>query len=254
MAPTVFHTLRPFRNLFETGVPVLMYHKLGPRPRGVRLKGLYVSTRSFHRHLKELQEAGFRATSLDEINATKGNSEKRIVITFDDGFRNVLEHSIVALHETGFRAIQFIVADRIGAENEWDQPAGEVTEPLMDASEIREWLAAGNEIGSHSLTHPRLTRLSVRDAREQIESSRKKLQDLFQVPVNHFCYPYGEWSGTIADLVAQAGYKTAVTTEFGVNDQSTFPLGLKRITARYPSRSLKALRQRLSNFSSLEGV
>jgi peptidoglycan/xylan/chitin deacetylase (PgdA/CDA1 family) len=96
-------------------------------------------------------------------------------------------------------------------------------------------LAAGHQIGSHTLTHPHLTQLPIGRAREEITSSRKKLEDLFQRPVDHFCYPYGDWKPAVRDLVAEAGYRTATTVDFGVNPPGADALGLKRVTARYAS-------------------
>jgi peptidoglycan/xylan/chitin deacetylase (PgdA/CDA1 family) len=116
---------------------------------------------------------------------------------------------------------------------------------LMDAAQVRDWLAAGHAIGSHSLTHARLTRLTVRDAREEIFASRKKLEDTFGVTVEHFCYPYGDWSEAVRDLVIEAGYRTACTTEFGVNTPATPPYALRRITVRRPTRTFRTLKDRL---------
>jgi peptidoglycan/xylan/chitin deacetylase (PgdA/CDA1 family) len=109
---------------------------------------------------------------------------------------------------------------------------------------VRLWLAAGHQIGSHTLTHPWLTRLSGPEAREQIVSSKKALEDFFGLPIRHFCYPYGDWDATVRDLVAEAGYETACTTQAGVNTPGTDRFALKRFTARYPSRNLKALWRR----------
>jgi len=108
---------------------------------------------------------------------------------------------------------------------------------------VREWISAGHEIGSHSLTHPFLTRLTVEKAREEISASKKKLEDLFGKPIEHFCYPYGDWNETVRDLAQEAGYKTACTTDTGINGAEDSPFTLKRFTARYPSRNLKALCQ-----------
>ena len=116
----------------------------------------------------------------------------------------------------------------------------------MDEAQIREWLAAGHEIGSHTLTHPFLTRISPQRAREEISASKKKLEDRFGRPVRHFCYPYGDWNPAVRDLVMAAGYETACTTEFGVNTGATPPFELKRILARYQSISFKALKERLT--------
>src|ERR1051325_3683488 len=56
--PSHYSSLGPFRDLFEQGNPILTYHKLGPRPRRVRVKGLYVSAALFDRQLAELRAAG----------------------------------------------------------------------------------------------------------------------------------------------------------------------------------------------------
>ena len=244
--PAYYHSLEPFRELFETGLPVLTYHKLGPRPNRAQLKGLYVSEQLFARQLAELSRAGFRTLPLTAALLAEAARRPRIGITFDDGFCNALRHGLETLARHQFHAIEFLVADKLGGSNEWEQRDGEAREPLMGVAEVREWLAAGHEIGSHSLTHPYLTRLPRTQAREEIAASRKKLQDLFGRSVEHFCYPYGDWNETVRDLVQEAGYKTACTTEFGINTAETPTLALKRITARYPSRNLKAIWSRLS--------
>jgi peptidoglycan/xylan/chitin deacetylase (PgdA/CDA1 family) len=232
--PRTYHRLRPFRPLFEGGLPILCYHKLGPRPRGVRLGGLYVSERLFARQLAELEAAGFVTPSLDSA-CDSPSPARAILLTFDDGFRNVLRYGLPLLARHRFRAVQFIVADLIGKSNEWEQAQGEVPEPLMDHAEIREWLAAGHEIGSHSCTHPHLSRIPLPQAREEITASKKKLEDLFGRPVEHFCYPYGDRNDAVVDLVREAGYRTACTMDFGVNTVATSPLALRRILARHPS-------------------
>jgi len=237
--PAYYSRLAPFEPLFATGAPILTYHKLGPRPRHARLKGLYVSQRLFARQMAELAEAGFTTPSLTDLFAAGGPSARAIGLTFDDGFRNVLTFGLEPLARHRFRAIQFLVAGLLGRTNEWDRPIGERMEPLMDASEVREWLAAGHAIGSHTLKHPRLTELSAAAAREEIIASKKRLEDTFGIAIEHFCYPYGDWNEAVRDLVAEAGYRTACTTEFGVNAADANRLALRRITARYPSRNLK---------------
>ena len=220
-------------------MPILTYHKLGPRPRAARLKGLYVSQSLFEQQLRELQHEKFQTASLDSFSSVEPGN--RVVITFDDGFANVLTCGLEPLRLCGFRAIQFIVGDCIGRQNSWDLAAGEASEPLMDKSQIRQWLAAGHEIGSHSMTHPFLSRIPIAQAREEISASKKILEDQFGTPIRHFCYPYGDWNRALADEVKAAGYATACTTEFGVNLPSDSPFSLKRLTARYRSRTLRNL-------------
>ncbi len=241
--PTHYTSLTPFCELFEQGNPILAYHKVGPRPRGVRLKGLYLSPKLFAAQLAELRSAGFRSGSLQDCSGPL--KPRQIVLTFDDGYANVLRNAVHALAQTQFKATQFLPVNFLGKSNEWDVVLGEASEPIMDCAQVRDWLAAGHDIGSHTLTHPSLTRLAPEQAREEIFASKKKLEDLFSRAIEHFCYPYGDWNLAVRDWVREAGYCTATTTEFGVNRPETSPFELKRITARYPTRSLKGLLKRI---------
>ena len=233
--PEYYSSLAPFEEAFMTGQPILTYHHVGPRPRGARIKGLYVSPKLFARQMSELKAVGFSTPPFARVMDGGANATRQVFLTFDDGFRDVFEHGLPALQAQGFRAVLFLVADLIGRTNEWRQPTGDLVEPLMDESQVRDWLAAGHEIGSHTLTHPRLTQTPLAEAREQIIASKKKLEDVFDVAIQHFCYPYGDWNAPVRDLVREACYRTACTTDFGVNNSATPPLALKRFMARYAS-------------------
>ncbi len=232
------------RKLFRTGLPIFTYHSIAHPPAAARDPFLYVPPERFAEQLALLAQHGFTSGTLDDI-ATAANPGKKVILSFDDGYRNVLDNALEILTRHRFRAIQFIVADLIGGRNEWDVVNGDVPEPLMDAAQIRAWLQAGHEIGSHSLTHRNLAKLKPADAREQIFASKKKLEDLFGVPIRHFCYPHGKWTPAVRDLVREAGYATACTTEFGVNTSATPRYELKRIFTLSQSEMLKKARHRL---------
>jgi peptidoglycan/xylan/chitin deacetylase (PgdA/CDA1 family) len=189
--------------------------------------------------MTELRSAGFSTPDYDSITALQTNSAKPIYLTFDDGFVDVWKFAMPALQAEKFVGIQFLVSGLIGKTNEWQQRHGDVVEPLMDDAQIRDWLASGNRIGSHTVSHPHLTQISPDSAREEICTSKKALEDRFGVPIEHFCYPYGDWNEAVRDVVVHAGYKTACTTESGINTANVSPFSLKRFTARYASRKLK---------------
>jgi peptidoglycan/xylan/chitin deacetylase (PgdA/CDA1 family) len=240
-----YSSLAPFRGVFRTGTPILTYHHVGPRRRGARLKGLYVSRKLFARQLAELDSAQFSTALFETITVGNAHPGSRIFLTFDDGFRDVFENALPVLSKYRFQAILFLVSDLLGKTNEWQQRAGDIVEPLMNDAQVKDWLAAGQQIGAHTKTHPRLTQIPLEEAREEITASKKSLEDRFGFPIKHFCYPYGDWNEPIRDLVSAAGYQTACTTISGVNVPETSPFEFKRFTARYPSRNLKALWTRL---------
>jgi peptidoglycan/xylan/chitin deacetylase (PgdA/CDA1 family) len=207
--PDHYCQLAPFAAAFRQGTPALLYHRLGRGPMFTRQRGLTLPTRVFARQLAELKSAGFKSTD--------------IWLTFDDGDASTLA-ALEPLRDHGYQAIQFLVADRIGKTNDWDNTGA----PLMNESQVREWLASGHAIGSHSMTHAQLTSVTPEVAREEIHASRKRLEDLFGVPVEAFAYPWGGWNQRLADEVASAGYRRAFTVDRGVNDASVDPFTLRR--------------------------
>ena len=211
--------LAPFAGAFRQGTPALLYHRLGRGPLFTRQRGLTLPVRVFARQLAELQAAGFHSATPNDAPGTPG----RIWLTFDDGDASALA-AIEPLRAYGFRATQFLVAGRIGGVNDWDRTGA----PLMTEAQVRTWLAAGHTIGSHSMTHARLTSLSPAAAREEIHASRRRLEDLFGVAVQMFAYPWGEWNARLAGEVAAAGYRAAFTISPGVNGPAMEAFALHR--------------------------
>jgi peptidoglycan/xylan/chitin deacetylase (PgdA/CDA1 family) len=73
-------------------------------------------------------------------------------------------------------------------------------------------LALRHEIGAHTLTHPDLTQLSRAPKKNEIEGSKKWLEDVTGEPVAMFCYPFGRFDAEAKEIVARAGYEGARTT------------------------------------------
>ena len=135
------------RRLCTRGVPVLSYHKIAPPPPGTSDPFLYLSPSRFDGQLAALRHYGYTSVPLTEVLTAGSSPARKAIITFDDGCGNVLAHGLAPLARHQFHAIQFLVADCLGRTNEWDVAKGDVPERLMDAAQVREWLAAGHEIG-----------------------------------------------------------------------------------------------------------
>ena len=234
--PDYYSELSPFKKHFKEGHPILCYHKIAPPPAKARIKGLYLDPKLFFSQMNEISQAALISTLPNGATSSMGSS---ITITFDDGFTNNLTAAAPLMQQAGIRAINYLVADRIGQTSDWEAGEGGEADPLMNESQIRDWLAAGHWIGAHTCTHPRLSRLSRDRAREEITAGRKKLEDRFGISVEHFAYPYGDYDDSTVELVREAGFKTACTMHRGINLTKTPTLELKRWTARYPSRTLK---------------
>ena len=215
------------------GIPVLMYHKVGDPPPGSTLKKLWVSKDQLRWQMGALRRWGYQPVTLR--HALRGPlPEKPVVITFDDGYKNNLDQGLPVLREFGFPAVIFIVVNAVGRDNFWHDPKNEVRIPMLSWDEVRTLRDAGWEIGSHTLTHPRLLRLSPEEARRELEESRKRLGDQLGEPPVSFAHPYGNGADDIPlrRLVEEAGYRAACSVHQGLADIKKAPLCLNRIFVR----------------------
>jgi peptidoglycan/xylan/chitin deacetylase (PgdA/CDA1 family) len=213
-------------------IPILMYHQVGvPAPHGTPYRGLTVPTDSFRRQMAWMRRLGYRGLAMrDLMPYLRGERRGKVFgITFDDGFRNVHRNAMPVLADMGFTATNYFVARHFGGSNFWDQAAGVPASPLMTVDEMREWAAAGNEVGSHTLDHVHLPRLDADEARRQMAGSRQELEDALGGPVTAFCYPYGEFTDALMSMAREAGYDNATLTRRALANAKDDPMGLPRV-------------------------
>jgi CelD/BcsL family acetyltransferase involved in cellulose biosynthesis/peptidoglycan/xylan/chitin deacetylase (PgdA/CDA1 family) len=87
--------------------------------------------------------------------------------------------------------------------------------------------------GAHTVTHPVLSKISQPQLKREIAGSKKTIENRLQQPVLHFAYPFGQVQDFNAEAklaVQDAGFKTAVTTIWGLNDPDDDPFEFKRFT------------------------
>jgi peptidoglycan/xylan/chitin deacetylase (PgdA/CDA1 family) len=201
-------------------------------PRSV-VKGHYVHPRAFQRQMETLVRLGYKAVALKDLFRKDVElPAKPVVITFDDGYRNFYSNALPALERTGNTSTVFLVANLIGKTNEWDEKRGDVQEPLMSLSEIREAASKGTDFGSHTLDHADLSAVESDEAWRQIADSKAVLQKVLGTEVGTFCYPYGRKTPEVQAMVRRAGYSLACSTEKGMNTADTDRTALRRINVR----------------------
>ena len=170
--------------------------------------------------------------------------DNAVAVTFDDGFAATFEHGTPILTQYRIPATMFIVADRIGQDNDWMHRRGMPQRSLMDTEQIREMHAADITIGSHTLTHPRLPECRPEEMSREIAESKARLEDILSHPVEHFAYPYGLYNDMAHAQVEQAGYHSACSTRSGFNNTETDRYELRRIEV-FGSDRLWNLKQKL---------
>ncbi len=95
--------------------------------------------------------------------------------------------------------------------------------------QAREMARGGIEIGSHTVSHPILPHVDAGRLSYELRQSRQRLEQMLDREITLFCYPNGDYDARVHDAVARAGYRLAVTIEWGLNDRGTDPLALRRI-------------------------
>jgi CelD/BcsL family acetyltransferase involved in cellulose biosynthesis/peptidoglycan/xylan/chitin deacetylase (PgdA/CDA1 family) len=104
---------------------------------------------------------------------------------------------------------------------------------MLRWEEIRQMRKQGISFGAHTVTHPVLSKISGSALKREIDGSKKVIETRLQTPVSHFAYPFGQardFSPQAKNAIREAGFKTAVTTIWGLNEPGDDPLELKRFT------------------------
>jgi peptidoglycan/xylan/chitin deacetylase (PgdA/CDA1 family) len=197
-------------------VPILMYHVLGQPISGAPYPELFVPRAEFRKQMDWLDQKGYQAVTLDEVErAWYGGGTlpaKPIVISFDDGYRPQYTFAFPQLRRHGWPGMLDLKAE--GSD--------------LYTHEVRQMVAAGWELASHTINHLDLTTLGASDLRHELAGSRAILRRTYHVPVNDFCYPSGAYDDTVIAAVKAAGYRAATTTDPGLAVKSE-PYTLKRV-------------------------
>lgn len=185
---------------------ILMYHAVADASYDPNL--LSVSPRQFAGQMSWLARHRLRGVAVGTLIAAlrAGRGRGLVGITFDDGYASVLENAVPELLSRGFTATVFVVADRIGGSNDWDEGT---PWPLLSRSQVGELAAAGLEIGSHSATHARLAGATAGQLKAELNGSRESLSRLADAEVRGFAYPYGDMDAAARRAVRDAGYDYA---------------------------------------------
>ena len=187
-----------------------VYHHVLANPKGPPL--LVLSIAEFRAQLAYLAAQGYQAVTLRRVyDAWTGEGKlppKPVVLTFDDGYADQVRNAAPALRAYDWPAELGLVSSALylGA----NAPATSLTPDM-----VRGLLDDGWGLESHSVSHADLTRLHGAKLRRQLRESRRRLEQLFNVRVDFFCYPGGIYTRRVKLAVRHAGYLAATGTRYG---------------------------------------
>jgi len=193
---------------------ILGYHKIGPAPDGWET-WFYVPQATFVGHLAYLKEDGWQvldaAAFLRGLAEPDGLPERAALITFDDGYRSILDYGLPELRLFGYPAVMFVPTAFIGGHNDFDAE-NEPQEAVCGWEELRELERCGVSVQSHGMSHRAFSGLSPAEQEQELLRSRATLEDGLGKPVEVFSYPYGDCGpepGAARRVLERTGYRAA---------------------------------------------
>lgn len=195
-----------------TLLPILMYHQVVPEEEMPFDRHLYVTPETLARQIAEIRHAGYECITLREAwrRIEAGKPGRAVALTFDDLYDSLVRHALPVLQEMTARATVFAITQTVGPENDRRLVAPGVFG--VDTGALRTLTDEGFEVGSHTVTHRELTSLDDRGLHDELNDSRRFLEDIVGEPVASFCYPRGRYSPRVVRFVEAAGYECACTT------------------------------------------
>lgn len=122
---------------------------------------------------------------------------------------------------------------RAALERQVPLPADQLQDRMLSWEQVRTMDRAGISFGSHTVSHPMMSRLTQREMEREILESKQILERRLGHPVHSFAFPFGkreDYGVLPRDLLLRAGYDCAVTTEWGLNTPPSDPLELNRVS------------------------
>ncbi len=184
-------------------VPILVYHIVRPAyPDDSRaVRALALTPETFDAQMMYLARAGYHVISFaaleDYFKRHIALPEKPVILSFDDGWKDQFTYAFPLLVKNKYPATFFIFTNSIGRHG------------FISWEDLQIMQSAGMTIGSHSLSHPYLTRVATSTLWGEINDSKRILEQHLGVSVNEFAYPFGNYNPAIIAIVKKAGYRSA---------------------------------------------
>jgi peptidoglycan/xylan/chitin deacetylase (PgdA/CDA1 family) len=188
-------------------LPILMYHAIRSAadralPPTASIEHA-VETGDFRAQLDTIVDCGYHTIKLKDLDRPLAEP-KSVLITFDDGHQSDLLEAAPELARRNLHAIFFVIWSYIGRPG------------YMTRDQVLALQKQGFEIGSHGLTHVRLTQISVAEAANELRESKRQLEGLLQEPIAALAIPFGYYNDRVIQAAWAAGYWRVMTSDFRI--------------------------------------
>jgi peptidoglycan/xylan/chitin deacetylase (PgdA/CDA1 family) len=191
---------------------ILVYHAVGPCPRGSDPENLFLPTEVFAWQMSFLARYRVVVTLEAAVAGALPTRRPAVAITFDDAYRSVLTNAAPILRRRRFPATVFVPTGSLGRRAEWHEAPGCQLD-VMTAEELVEARDAGLEIESHGARHLDLGRAPAAEVERDLGEASAALERILGRPPRLLAYPYGSTSETAQAVAAAGGYAAAFTVD-----------------------------------------
>ena len=205
----------------RTGALVLEYHSISRKDWD---PSLVIAPEVFERHLQILQEQGYKMVTVEELceRLRTGKSVANyIALSFDDGYKDNYTTALPIMQKYQAKGTFSVIHNRIG---------GDI---YMSEADIKEMLAAGMEIGSHTISHNPLGEIDPKYLEWEIGVGKYALEKRFPgLEIKTMAYPNGSYNERIIADLKKYGYSQALTGHTGMNSHRFYkehPMELNRV-------------------------
>lgn len=192
---------RPYSKKNE--LPALLFHSVNNKNENSLS---HISSKTFELYLIELKKRQIKCTTVTEATNTSAKDASRVILVFDDGFEDFYNEAFPLLKKYEQKATVYPVAKSINENFSWDLYS---ERNHLTKEQLQEISQYGIEIGSHTLTHPDLTRIPLIDLEKELVESKKIIEDTICKPISSLSFPFGSWNDNIWKLALKAGYTSA---------------------------------------------
>ena len=202
-------------------LPVLMYHHVSPAEEG---NAVNVTPERFRAQMDFIKKHGYEVITSYEYarimgGPKKNQSQKQVLLTFDDGYDNNYNYAYPVLKDHGFPAVIFVVVNKLGRKG------------YLTSAQVKEMQNNGIVIASHTLNEKYAPALSRARLVQELCGSKEKLEKITGWPVEFFAYCSGGYNIQAQKILKDAGYLIAFTTNRGYDKSpaNDDPFAVRRI-------------------------
>ena len=224
----------------ENYINVLCYHRF--KDVADPKDSYNITPKRFEEHMQFLKDSGYTVIPMSQylkvIEGKEEMPEKAVVITIDDGYSSIKDKGYPVLKKFKYPSISYVYSVFF--------PGGKHSLTPADAKELmNEGLM---EFGSHSHTHPVMTKRGKMTDQEYIDflileiiTSKRYMEKKLGITMDTMAYPYGAYSKEIFKVVEKAGFKAAFSVDPSYNVKDTYKFALRR-TIIYNSTTVAKLK------------